>query len=182
LFLVIVILTAPLAFAQPLLWDVVIVLAYGTNLEDSGNSFSFVVVALPTGSQLTNTIYVEHTNIENYTTNLILGDRLSVNYIDGDVTSMDFEVASEPDHFEIRYSGESRSVQLNSSYIPEFSSILVIPMFITVTLLALVYRRIRTSQTKSTDLFNDFIVFLSFFFFIQKSLTLNYLLYKVGRS
>ncbi|MEJ2271412.1 MAG: hypothetical protein P8X91_02765 [Candidatus Bathyarchaeota archaeon] len=141
LFLVSALMVAPIAFAQPPLWNVVLVSAYVTDFDDSGSSISFTVAALPSGSTLTNTIYVEHTGADNYTTNLVPGDRLSVNYSGGDVITMNVVAASEPNYFEVTYSGESRSVQLNSAYIPEFPPILAIPLFLVVTLLALVLRR-----------------------------------------
>ena len=64
---------------------------------------------------------------------------------------MDFASASEANHFIITYEGESRSVTINRRQIPELSLVLMLPMFIGATLLALIYSRKRTSQNQATD-------------------------------
>jgi hypothetical protein len=48
---------------------------------------------------------------------------------------------SEPDHFTITFEGEARYVRLNKVDIPEFPPIIIVPLFMTATLLALIYRR-----------------------------------------
>ncbi|MCJ7614191.1 hypothetical protein MUO71_05445 [Candidatus Bathyarchaeota archaeon] len=152
LFLVIALFNAPLTFAQVGLWDSCQILAYGTNIEEDHEvgSFSFIAAVPPTGSEITNSIAVmDYDSGENYTIILSEGDIVLVIY--DTVISMNIEVASEADHYTILFEGSADYVSINSAVIPEFPTILIIPMFMTATLLAIIYRRKRTSQPKTTD-------------------------------
>jgi hypothetical protein len=155
LFLVVALFTAPLSFAQ-IPWDYCQVSAYLSFYEeDSTGSLEwtlFTVATPPSGSEVTNTIYVMNSDTgENYTKNLQNGDSVTIRY-DFIIPIKNTVVpASEPDRYIIDYEGEVSNVILNNAAIPEFPPILAVPLFMTATLLAILYRRKRTSQTKSID-------------------------------
>jgi hypothetical protein len=156
LFLVIVLFNASLTLAQPDIWDYVNLSAYGTSVNDeSETSFNFIVATPPTGSEITNTIYVERTSglpVENYTRQLLPGETINLVHSRVDVPIVrSVTPASEPDHFNILFEGQARYVQIEGIWIPEFPTILIVPLFMTATLLALIYRRKRTSQNQTTD-------------------------------
>ena len=144
----------PLMFAQSQDWDSCEISAYGTNLVEGDpvpEQFGFTVVAPPSGSEITNTIYVLNEDTgENYTKTLSPGDLVNVVYLDT-IPSLSINPASEPNHWIISYDGEVSNLTVDGSYIPEFSPILIVPMFMAATILAIVYRRKRTSQTKTTE-------------------------------
>ncbi|MBT8172181.1 hypothetical protein KJN74_04860 [Candidatus Bathyarchaeota archaeon] len=155
LFLVIALFSAPLTYAQRH-WDYCEVSAYVTNLELFGTGdlyyINFNTATPPTGSEITNTIYViNYDTGENYTKNLGVGDFVSVRY-DNFVPDTNILLpAGDSVHTTIYFEGEVVNVDLNYTSIPEFSPILIVPMFITATLLAIIYRRKRTSQNQTTD-------------------------------
>lgn len=155
LFLAIAIFSAPLTFAERH-WDYCIVSAYATNADlfETGDIIyiEFNAAAPPAGSEITNTIYViNYDTGENYTKTLGVGDFVNVRW-DGFVPEgYSIEPAADSVHSTISFEGEVFNVALNYTDIPEFSPILILPMFITATLLALVYRRIRTSKNQGTD-------------------------------
>ena len=132
------------------------VLAYGTSFienEFEGGSVRFRVVSPPEGSGIPNEIYAMYEfGGENMTTSLSPGDNVLVTYT-GNLVSIitNYTEASEPDHFIINYEGEAGWLQVNGVQIPEFSPILIVPMFTVATLIALVYRRKRTSKSKKKD-------------------------------
>ncbi len=146
LFLVIVLQSAPLAYTQyTIIYDWCKVSAYGTDLEEgpsTGQSFIFIVADPPSGSNLSNEIWV-HSLLtdENYSTTLSPGDRVEIRHMYGIVESKSLDPASETGYFNILYVGEASDVRINYDQIPEFQTILIVPMFITATLLALIYRR-----------------------------------------
>jgi hypothetical protein len=145
LILVLVLYCIPISFAQNE-WDYCIISAYGTNLvegETSPQSFKFTVVVPPTGMEIPNTISLERGTEENYTYDLLPDDEVDLNYIDAEIDTYSFVQSSETDHFIILYEGEARTLRVNRQVIPEFSSILVAPLFLAVTLLAIIYRRKR---------------------------------------
>jgi len=154
LFLVIALFSSPLTFAQSAGWAEVQISAYGTNLVEGDpvpETFSFTVVVPPSGSEITNTVYVLNEDTgENYTKTLAPGDIVVASYI-GMSPQVSIINAAEPDHYIISYDGEATGVSINSTYIPEFSPILIVPMFIAATLLAIFYRRKRTSQNQPID-------------------------------
>ena len=152
LFLFIALFSAPLSFAQRH-WDYCEVLAYATNADlfQTGDIIyiEFYVAAPPAGSEITNTIYViNYDTGENYTKNLGVGDFVNVRW-DGFVPeSYTIEPATDSVHSTIYFEGEVYNVALNYTDIPEFSPILIVPMFITASLLTLIYRKKRTSQNQ----------------------------------
>jgi hypothetical protein len=154
LFLVIALYSIPLSFAERH-WDYCIVSAYATNADlfETGDIIyiEFYAAAPPAGSEITNTIYViNYDTGENYTKNLGVGDFVTVRW-DGFVPEgYSIEPAADSVHSTISFEGEVFNVALNYTDIPEFSPILVLPMFITATLLALGYRRKRTSKNQRT--------------------------------
>ena len=146
IFLVIVLFNVPSMFAQERTWESCKISAYGTEVEEEFevNLIRFTAVVPPTGSEITNTIEVmDSVTRENITITLSEGDRVSINY--EDVIYQNVEVAPEEDHYTITYEGGATFISVNSTEIPEFSSIVIIPMFMIATLIALVYRRKRSS-------------------------------------
>ena len=147
--LVIIFSSMPLIFAQSQIWETCQISAYGTAIEEDieVKSFRFTTVTPPAGLEIPNTIYMmDNDNGENYTITLAEGDVVVVNY--EDVNIMDFEVASEQSRWTILFDGSVSFVSVNSTPIPEFSTILIVPMFVLATLLAIIYRRKRVSPSK----------------------------------
>jgi hypothetical protein len=155
LFLVIVLFNASLTLAQPNIWDYVAVSGYGTLVGEEGETnFRFIVATPPTGSEITNTVYVQRNSapVENYTRPLLPGEEIYLTHSRVDVPIVrSITPASEPDHFNIVFEGQARYIQVDAAYIPEFPTILIIPMFMMATLLALVYRRRRASHNQITE-------------------------------
>ena len=146
MFLVIVLFNVPLMFAQERTWELCQISAYGTEVEDEFevSLVRFTAVVPPTGSEITNTIKVMDSDTgENITINLSDGDRVSLNY--EDVIFKNIMVAPVENHYSIYYEGGATFISINSAEIPEFASIVIIPMFMIATLVALVYRRKRSS-------------------------------------
>jgi hypothetical protein len=148
-FLLIILLSVPLTFAQFEIWDSVSVSAYGTDVDEFGSYFTFTVVAPPQGSEITNVINMSRVGGENYTFNCSPGDLVAV--WGQDVNIMEIMPASEPNHFTIIFEGTAQNVNINNANIPEFPPIFAVPLFMTATFLAIIYRRKRISQTKSAD-------------------------------
>ena len=147
--IVIIFSSMPLIFAQGQIWETCQISAYGTAIEEDieVKSFRFTTVTPPAGLEIPNTIYMmDNDNGENYTITLAEGDVVVVNY--EDVNIMDFEVASEQSRWTILFDGSVSFVSVNSTPIPEFSTILIVPMFVLATLLAIIYRRKRVSPSK----------------------------------
>jgi len=146
LFLVIALFSAPLTFAQ-IPWDYCKVSAYGTNLvEFEGTSnpyrYEFTVAALPSGTEITNTVEVmDYDSGENYTINLSIGNIVRVTYDNVNPISNIIVPASESLHYTFDYEGPITSVTVNAIDVPEFPPILIVPLFMTATLLSIIYRR-----------------------------------------
>ncbi len=154
LFLVVALFNVPLTFAQH--WDDCKVSAYGTYLIEMKvgkiSWFEFKVVSPPAGSEITNTIYVINYSIfETYTKNLEAGDYVIVRYDDFTPDIIEITTASDGLHYSIYFEGEVGVITINAVFVPEFSPMLIVPMFITATALAIIYRRKRTSQNQTTD-------------------------------
>lgn len=154
LFIVTFLFSASLTFAQRS-WDSCIISAYGTNLDEYNDSttnterYEFTVANPPSGSEITNTIEViNYDSGENFTETLSAGQRVYVNYLDAGPTLNTVNAAAESGYFIIEYDGYVTGVTINNIDIPEFSSIIILPLFITATLLAIVYKRKRTSQNR----------------------------------
>ena len=155
LFLVTALICVPLTFAQTH-WDNCKVSAYATNIEEWGTGdilfLDFTVAVPPSGSEIVNTLEVEnYDGSENYTKTLSAGDRVSIRYDDFPTLRNSVEAALEEGHYIIDFEGEVFNATINSISVPEFSPILIVPMFIVATLLALAYRRKRTSQNQTTN-------------------------------
>ena len=145
LLLVTVLFSNPLTFAQDE-WDYCTIYAYGTfSVEPTEYGFTFITATPPTGSEIPNTVsVVRYFSEENYTNNLLPGDSVQISVFGVVVDIMDFAQSSEPDHFIITYEGEARYLRLNQENIPEFPPFLIVPMFMTATLLAIIYRKKRS--------------------------------------
>ncbi|MEJ2281683.1 MAG: hypothetical protein P8X97_07250 [Candidatus Bathyarchaeota archaeon] len=148
--LVIIFSSMPLIFAQDQAWGTCVVDAYGTEVDDEVEAgiLRFTAAAPPTGSNIANIIYVVDENTgENFTIILAEGDQVSMNY--QYPIYKEINAGTEADHYTIYYEGEATFVSVNSEPIPEFSSVIIAPLFLIGTVLAIVYRRKRTSLTNS---------------------------------
>jgi hypothetical protein len=146
----------PITLAQTE-WDYCKISAYGTGLDDYSTSTSnqdrlaFTVVEPPSGSNITNTVEVkDNASGENYTINLAVGERVYIDYQYRIVTENYQTPTSDPDILVIFYEGEVAQVTINNIDVPEFPIILIVPLFMAATLMAIVYRRKNISQTKTT--------------------------------
>ena len=155
LLLVTALMCVPLTFAQGTYWDYAKISAYGTNVDFFETSTSntqriaFTVVTPPSGSEITNMIDVMDTDSgENYTINLSVGQRVEVNYQMANPIHNSQEPAEQSEHYIIYYEGSVSGITINAVNIPEFPPILIVPLFMTATLLAILYRRKRTTQIK----------------------------------
>ena len=129
-------------------WDYCKVSAYATNVEyeEVRNivRYTFLVAEPPSGSNITNTIYVmNYETGENYTKNVPIGSIVRIRYDDiiPDICSV--TLAEDSRYSIVYYEGAVVRVMINSVDVPEFSTILVIPLFMTATLLAILYKRKR---------------------------------------
>ena len=146
---------ASLTFGQRS-WNYCKIDAYGTNLNNYSDSstnqerYEFTVASPPAGSDISNTIEVADFGTgENFTETLSPGQVVYFNY-----QYTNFEInnvtAAESGFWTIEYLGDITEITINNVDIPEFSSIIILPLFITVTLLAIIYKRKRTSQNTNT--------------------------------
>ena len=137
LFLVIALFNAPLTFAQP--WDWCVVNAQSTDLvtDETDGFFSFTVISPDPGT--TNSISAAIFGGENYEELLSPGDTVVVRYTE--FVADDLVVFPESGH--VIYQGPADSVTINGTLIPEFPLFLVLPLFMTATLLATIFYRRR---------------------------------------
>jgi len=148
LLLVNILFSAPLAFSQTAVWHSVKISTCGKNVIENnllGASLEYTIVAPPSGSEITNLISA--TNVEsgeNYTVNLSPDERVALIYAYVIVDKIIVEPIPESTNYIIEFEGEAWSLMINGSTIPEFPPILIAPMFMIATLLALVYKRKRT--------------------------------------
>jgi hypothetical protein len=148
--LVIILSIMSLVSAQ--VWEPCIIDAYGTEVDDEMEAgiLRFTAVAPPTGSEISNTITVTDGNTgENHTITLADGDSVSMNYENS--IYKEIQVAPEAGHYTIYYEGTATFVSVNSDPIPEFSSILIVPLFLIATSLAIAYRRKRNSLSTNNS-------------------------------
>jgi len=149
LILGVVLLSVPLTFA-PLHFDYITVSTYTSEYTSGEVAFTFKATAPPSGSEIPNTInLVNYGNNENLTVNIQPSGDLIV--FSGEAPSISLEPALEPDHFIMSFDGPTARVTINTETIPEFPPILIIPMFIITTLLAIIYKTKRTSQSHTTN-------------------------------
>ena len=148
LVLFITLVNTPLAFAQ--IFDSVQISAYGRNLviDNLGvGTLEFFVAVPPAGLGITNSISARRiSNGENCYVDLLPGDEVLLTYANMQVDNVSIVESSEPDYFIIYYEGEAGWLWVNATEIPEFSTIFLVPLFMTVTLFAIIYRRKRTQK------------------------------------
>ena len=148
--------TASITFGQRS-WNYCKIDAYGTNLNDYSDSstnqerYAFTVATPPAGSDITNTIEVADFGTgENFTENLSPGEVVYFNY-----QYTNFEInnvtAAGSGFWTIEYLGDITEITINNVEIPEFSSIIILPLFIAATLLAIIYRKKRGIQKQITN-------------------------------
>ena len=148
---------SPVTFAQELrYWDSCKVSAYGfgfTEMETGEiRSISFNVAAPPSGSDITNTLEVmDYVTGENYSATLSPGDAIVIRYDNYPPLNYTATPAAESGHYIIYFEGPVVNVTIGGAVVPEFPPILAVPLFMTATLLAIIYRRKRTSQNQTTD-------------------------------
>ena len=150
IFLITVSISVPLTFAQVDYWGYCKISAYVTNLNDYSTSstnthrYEFTIAEPPSGSDITNTIEVRNDDTgENYTKTLSIGDIVYLNYENINPTKINVNPATESNYFIVDYEGEVLDLSINNILIPEFPSILIVPMFIGLTLLVLFYRKMK---------------------------------------
>ena len=135
LFIILVLFSASLTFAQRS-WNYCKIDAYGTNLYDYADSstnterYQFTIATPPTGSDITNTIEVQDYNSgENFTETLSPGQIVYYNYQYTNPSVHDVVAAAESGYWIIRYEGDVTGVTINNVDIPEFSAIMILPLF-----------------------------------------------------
>ena len=145
-----------LTFAQQEWWDYVTVSVYGNEYDDlAGYSFfsgcQFTVRTPPSGSEITNTVYVlDDETGENYTETLSAGDIFYLRWDNYSPIVNEINEAEEDGYYTFVYEGTAR-IEINSQFIPEFPAFLVIPMFMAATLLAIFFNKKRSSHSNKTD-------------------------------
>ena len=146
--LFILLFNTPLTFAQ--IFDSVQMSVYATNLivnNLAGASLEFNVAVPPEGSEITNSISARRiSNGENCYVDLLPGDEVLLTYANMLVENITVVESSETNYFIIYYEGEAGWLWVNATEIPEFSTILLVPLFITITLLASIYKRKRIKK------------------------------------
>ena len=127
-------------------WYSVKVSAYAYNLIENnlgGASLEFTVADPPSGLEISNTISaINSATDENFTVNLTPGDSITVTYTGNTyVDHVTITDGSESNYYIIDYEGEAGWLLVNGADVPEFQPILIAPLFIAATLLALIYRK-----------------------------------------
>ena len=144
LFFVITLFNAPLTFAQDSGYACIVDVKCTNLVTDETNGFFSFTVSTPDTGTFNRILAVNMSTAEEHVRNVTLGDTVVVSYSFFYATDLDYSTESGI----LRYTGPADSVTINATEIPEFPPILIVPMFITATLLAIVYRRKRTSQNK----------------------------------
>ena len=154
LFLVTALMCVPFTFAQRD-WDYAKVSAYGTYYDDFSTSttnterLEFTVAVPPSGSEITNTVEVrDNDSGENYTDNLPIGAIVRVNYQSSNPIRNNVDQDPGTLNYIVDYEGEVESITINAVEIPEFTSIILVPLFIAATLLAIIYKRNTLPKSK----------------------------------
>jgi hypothetical protein len=151
LILAVTFLCSSLTFAQELrYWDYCKVSAYGYNFAEmeTGDirTTSFNVATPPSGSDITNTVEViNYDTGENYTKTFSIDDAIIIRYDNYPPLNYTATEAAESNHYIIYFEGSVANVSIRGAAVPEFPPILIVPLFITATLLALIYRRKHSS-------------------------------------
>lgn len=148
IFLITISITIPVTLAQEEYWNYCKISAYVTNLDDYSSSstntfrYQFTIAEPPAGSNITNTLEVRNDDSGvNYTRDLSIGDVVYFNYANLNPTKNHVNAAEESNYYIIDYEGEVLDLEVNNVLIPEFSPILVSPLFMMATILAIIYRR-----------------------------------------
>ena len=145
--LAIVLVYSPLTFAQELrYWDYCKVSAYGYNFAEmeTGDirTTSFNVATPPSGSDITNTVEVmDYDAGENYTKIFSIDDAIIIRYDNYPPLNYTATPAADSNHYIIYFEGPVVNISIRGVAIPEFPPILIVPLFMTATLMALAYRR-----------------------------------------
>ena len=141
LFLVIALFNVPLMFAQDPVYACMLNVKCTNLVTDEANGFfSFTVSSPDTGTPNSITAIKYSDGVENSKI-LSPGDTVVVSY--SFFYASDLVYSTETGI--LSYTGPADSVTINASEIPEFSSILSIPLLTIATLLVIIYRRKHTS-------------------------------------
>ena len=141
LFLVIALFNAPLTFAQDGYACIIDVKCTNLVTDETNGFFSFTVSTPDTGTY-NRILAVNMSTAEEHVRNVTLGDTVVVSYSFFYVTDLDYS----PESGILKYSGPADSVTINATEIPEFPPAIIIPVFMTATLLAIIYRKKRAPR------------------------------------
>lgn len=127
-------------------WDYCKVSAYGYNFAEMETgeirTTSFNVGTPPSGIDIPNTLEVmDYVTGENYSIVLSIDDPIIIRYDTYPPINYTVTPGEDSSHYIIYFEGAVVNVTIRGDVVPEFPLILIVPMFITVTLLALFYRR-----------------------------------------
>ena len=127
-----VVLSIPLAFTQP--WTNVDINAQGLDFTADETGFRFWVIEPVSGTP--NVIEVSGT-AGDYNWYVVLNDYVVVSKTGFDIGTVSFSA----DSGHVVYSGPADSVTINAVEIPEFSSFLIVPLFVIASLLVVIVLR-----------------------------------------
>jgi len=142
LFLVITLFNAPLTFAQDSGYACIVDVKCTNLVTDETNGFfSFTVSTQDIGTN-NRIVAINMSSGAEHVRNVTLGDTVVVSYSFFYATDLDYSTESGI----LRYTGPADSVTINATEIPEFPPAIIIPVFMTATLLAIIYRKKRATR------------------------------------
>ena len=141
LFLVIALFNASLTFAQETNYACIVDVKCTNLVADETNGFFSFTVSTPDAGTANRITAINMTSGYEHVRNVSLGDTVVVSY--SFFYASDLVYSTETGI--LRYTGPADSVTINATEIPEFSSILSIPLLTIATLLVIIYRRRHTS-------------------------------------
>lgn len=127
-------------------WDNCKVSAYGYNVAEleTGEirSISFNVGTPPSGSDIPNTLEVmDYITGENYSMTLVIDDPIIIRYDTYPPITNSITQGEDSSHYIIEFEGAVVNVTIRGDVVPEFPPLIIVPLFIAATLLAIIFRR-----------------------------------------
>lgn len=124
------------------------VVTYGTDLVDDtvNGILSFNVTSNGNGTSII--VQIWDGGFQQYLEILETGDIVLIDYKDCNVTYKSIQEVS-PDEYLIGFTGEANSVTINATEIPEFFSLVVLPVFILATLLVAILHKRKAARLSS---------------------------------